>query len=183
MGLKVLMIDGVANSGIVSPEVVNYRHLGLYIKETMTKGLIVKNQFYRNLDGDIYSDLYVEENFVYHFNGVHYTGSTTTVSWYDSEDQVGFQNTHNKTFNLPEARAFGQNKRKNLLAIAEFTTLGLLGYINGTDFMSSLTLQTKDYIDGVSPTIIIAAINTQVGIKPYLTQQTADVINAILSDI
>lgn len=183
MELKVLMIDCVANSRIQSPELVPYDHLGLFKKKTMSKGLLIKTEYYRVFENDVYSDLYVEEIHEHHYNGVYYTGTTTTVKWYDIYDEVGYQNEHNKIFTIEEIRDFGKKKRQVILSTVEMYTLGQIGLENGTDLMSSLAFETKNYVDGVSPTFICAAVSAFVGVKPYLSQNLANTINAIFSDI
>ena len=51
MELKVFQIDSIANSGINTPEMIDFTHIGLYPKQYMTKGLINKIEYYREYVG------------------------------------------------------------------------------------------------------------------------------------
>lgn len=183
MELKILTLDTVVNSGIHTPELIQYDNLGFFKKKTTSKGLLDRCEYYLNFDGVAYSNLIVDVLYSYTFNGVIYTGSTTTVKWIAVDESVGYEKVFTKTFMPWEIIDFGMTKRNNIISTTKLYTLNALGYTNGVDLLNTVDPYVSAYIQGAPPTVLTDQINALVGVKPYLTQPIADNINAILSDI
>ena len=182
MELKILSLDTVVNSGITEVELINYDNLGFFKKKTTSKGLLDRCEYYLFFDGVTYTDLIVDVTYSYTFNGVIYTAQITTVNWINKDNSVGFTKVFMKPFMAWEIIDFGMTKRNNILSTAKIFVLSSIGLNNGYDLLNSCSEETTIYIEG-SYLPLIAKINSLVGVKPYLNQQVADSINAILSDI
>jgi hypothetical protein len=180
--LKILTLDVVVNSGVMEPELIPYDYLGFHKKKTTVKGLVSRCEYYLNFDGVEYSDLIVEVIYSYSFNGVVYTASTTTVNWIRLDESIGHSKTFTKNFMPWEVVDFGMTKRNNILSTTKIYVIGAIGVNNGYDLLSSCATEMTAYVEGPFQPLI-AKINSLVGVKPYLTQQLADNINSILTDI
>lgn len=180
--LKLMLLDVVVNSGISEPELVPYDYLGFYKKKTTAKGLINRCEYYLEFDGENYSNLMVDVSYQHIFNGVVYTQTRTTVNWIDIDDQIGYTKVFVKDFTDWEKVNFGRDKRNNLLSTAKIYALGQIGVVNGYDLLSTCAVECDAYVDGPFQPLV-DKINSLVGQKPYLNQQIADGINAILTDL
>lgn len=182
MELKILGLDTVVNSGVMQPELINYDNLGFFKKKTTAKGLLTRCEYYLNFDGGTYSDLIVDVSYTYTYNGAVYTGQTTTVNWINTDDTIGFTKVFIKAFMTWEMVDFGMTKRNNILSTAKIYTLTSVGLANGYDLLDACAAEMVKYVEGPYQPLI-DKVNSLVGVKVYLTQQVADGINAILSDI
>jgi hypothetical protein len=181
MDLKIFQIDAVANSGIWTPQMVDYRHIGLFKKATMDKGLVNKLEFFESFENDVYSNLIVEEVYNYLEQGALYVGTQTTVNWYDLDGNVGFTTNFSYMFLPNEIIDFGIQKRSNVMANAKLYAFQELAQ-NAFVLLDNCQAQMSIYIQGNTPPLI-AQVNAQVGVVVGLTQAIADTINAILEDL
>lgn len=181
MNLKIFQINAVMNSGISTPEMINYRHIGLFKKETQDKGLTTKVEFFQYFEDNVYSNLVVEEVYTYIEQNPLYIGMQTQVNWYDLEDNVGFTNNFTYMFLPNEIIEFGIEKRSNVLSNAKLYAFQQLGQ-NAYTLLDNCQAQISIYVQGNTPPLV-AQINAQVGVVNGLTQQIADNINEILTNL
>lgn len=181
MDLKIFQIDSVMNSGIVTPQLVNYRHVGLFKKETQEKGLSIKLEFFQNYENGVYSNLIVEEVYTYIEQNPLYLGIQTQVNWYDLEDNIGFSTNFTYMFLPNEIIEFGIKKRSNVLSNAKLYAFQQLGQ-NAYTLLDNCQAEMSIYVQGNTPPLI-DKVNAQVGVVTGLTQPIADTINAILTDL
>jgi hypothetical protein len=182
MDLKIFQIDSVANSGINTPEMIDFTHIGLFPKQYASKGLIDKVEYYRYLDSGVYSELIVEKVYSYTFAGGIYTGIGDTVNWYDLDDNIGYSVAFYRTLLPFESIEFGAKKRSNIIGTVKIYTLSQIGLVNGYDLIDTITPQISIYIQGpITP--LTDAIQALVGVKAYMTQQLATTLNTILNDV
>lgn len=181
MDLKIFQIDAVANSGICGPEMIDYTHIGLFRKQTEIKGALMKSEFFRTFENNIFSDLIVEEVYEYIESSPLYLGKITTVNWYNLDETIGFSNTFTYMFLPNEIINFGMNKRSNVLAIAKLYAFQVLG-TNAFDLLDYAVNQISSYVQG-NTAPLVARVDESVSTKPYMTQAIADNINGILTDL
>lgn len=179
--LKIFNLDSVINSGIRVPEMIDFDHLGLYKKKSVSKGVVNSVEYYKYKNGKSFEDLIVVTDFLYVFEppGI-YTGMTTRIKWIDYQESIGYQNEFFKEFLAWEIIEFGIQKRQNILAEAKMFCLQTFGIVNGYDLLTTLTDQVDSYINGVS-TPLLTTINLLV--KPYLTTEIKTDLLNILSNI
>jgi hypothetical protein len=183
MSLKIFQLDVVANSGIIVPEMIDYTHAGLFRKQTEVKGALMKSEFFKNFENNVYSDLIVEEVYEYIESNPLYIGKKTSVNWYDTDDTIGHIKEFTYMFLPNEIIDFGINKRSNVLAIAIlYIFQGTLSEANAFDLLDYCQGQIITYVQGNSAPII-TRLNESVVTKPYMTQQIADAVIAILTDL
>lgn len=179
--LKIFQLNAVANSGIFTPQMIDYSHIGLFKKSTQDKGLLLKCEYFENHENNVYSNLIVEEVYQYIEQNPLYLGITTTVNWYDLQDQIGDSTNFTYMFLPNEIIEFGIKKRSNVLSNAKlyaFQQLGPNAYI----LLDNCQAEISIYVQG-NTNPIISKVNGQVGIVPGFTQQMADQINSILSNL
>jgi hypothetical protein len=181
MNLKIFQIDAVMNSGVNSPQMVNYRHIGLFKKEIQEKGLLISIAFFKYFENGVYLDLIVKEEYSYIEQPPLYVGMTTTVKWFDLDDNVSFEQPFTYMFLPNEIIEFGIKKRNNVLSNAKLYAFQQLG-VNAYTLLDNCQAQMSIYVQGNSAPLI-AEVNAQVGIVPNLTQPVADNINTILTDL
>lgn len=179
--LKIFQIDVVANSGIYTPQMVNYRHIGLFKKSIEDKGVLTKLEFYESFSEGIYKNKIVEEVYTYIEQNPLYLGMETKVNWYDLQDQIGFSTDFTYMFLPNEIIDFGIKKRSNVLANAKLYAFQQLGQ-NAFILLDNCQSEISIYIQGNTPPLI-AKVNEQVGVVQGLTQNMADTINAILTNL
>ena len=119
MDLKLFKIDIVANTGISVPEMIDYTHIGLFRKQTEVKGALMKAEFFKSFESNVYSDLIAEEIYEYIESNPLYIGKKTSVNWYNDDNTVGHTKEFTYMFLPNEIINFGINKRSNVLAIAK----------------------------------------------------------------
>jgi len=181
MDLKIFQINSVLNSGINGPEMVDYTHIGLFRKQTETKGALMKSEFFREFDGTNYSDLIVEEVYSYIEQTPLYLGKTTAVNWYDLEGAIGYTNEFTYMFLPNEIINFGMDKRSNVLAIAKLYAFQVLGS-DAFVLLDYCVNQISSYIQGNTNPLILR-VNSAVDFTPGMTQPIADNINGILTNL
>jgi hypothetical protein len=181
MDLKIFQINSVMNSGVSSPQLVNYRHIGLFKKTIQDKGLDIKTEFYQYFDNNIYSNLIVEEVYTYIEQNPLYLGVTTDVNWYDLADVIGDTQSFTYMFLPNEIIEFGIKKRSNVLSNAKLYAFQQLG-ANAYTLLDNCQGQMSIYVQG-NTAPLLAQVNTQVGVVTGLTQPIADNINSILSNL
>jgi len=181
MDLKVFQINIVANSGISAAQLVDYRHIGLFKKTIMNKGLLEKLEFYQFFENNVYSNLIVEENYSYIEQVPLYLGKITEVRWYDLEDNIAVTESFTYMFVENEIIEFGINKRSNVMSNAKLYSFNQLGQ-NAFTLLDNCISEISTYIQGNTPPLV-AKVNTQVGIVPGLTQTIANNINSILQNL
>jgi hypothetical protein len=181
MELKIFQINCVANSGINTPQMVNYRHIGLFKKTTESKGVCVSEQFYEFFENGIYSNLVVQEIYTYIQQAPFYIGKRTDVYWYNLDDSIGDSNGFTYMFTNNEIINFGTSKRSNVLANAKLYAFQVLGQ-NAYSLLDYCEFEISVYIQGNTPPII-AKVLQSVGVVTGMTQPIADNINAILLDL
>lgn len=181
MNLKIFQIDAVMNSGISTPQMVNYRHIGLFKKETQNKGLTVKLEFFQYFENNVYSNLVVEEVYTYIEQNPLYIGTQTQVNWYNLEDNIAFTTNFTYMFLPNEIIEFGIKKRSNVLSNAKLFAFQQLG-ANAYTLLDNCQSQMSIYTQG-NTAPLIAQVNLQIGVVIGMTQQIADNINAILIDL
>ena len=181
MDLKIFQIDSVMNSGIASPQLINYRHIGLFKKTIQDKGLDVKTEFYQYFDNNVYSNLIVEEVYTYIEQNPLYLGVTTHVNWYDLTDTVANIQSFTYMFLPNEIIEFGIKKRSNVLSNAKLYAFQQLG-ANAYTLLDNCQAQMSIYVQG-NTAPLLAQVNAQVGVVPGLTQPIADTVNGILSNL
>ena len=190
MELKVFQIDSIANSGINTPEMIDFTHIGLYPKQYMTKGLINKIEYYREYVGGEYTDLIVEKVYSYEFVEGVYVGIYDTVNWYNSSDQIAYSTPFFKELLPYERYSFGEKKRNNIIGVVKDYVLTTMqdiygkeqGLAYGYDLVGSVNSQIIIYIQGpITP--LTTAVQNLVGVKVYMTQDIADNIISILTDV
>ena len=184
MELKIFLIDIVANTGINIPEMIDYTHVGLFKKVNESKGNIDSDEFFLNLENGIFSDLIVKQSYVYDYDALTnlYSGYHTTVEWLNIDESIGHTKAYHRLFKPFESVDYGIVKRNRVLSNAKLYTVSQIGFPDGFDLLTTVDAQTALYIQGLT-SALTAAINAQVGVKPYMTQQLADNINAILTDL
>lgn len=181
MDLKIFQIDSVMNSGINVPQLVNYRHIGLFKKIIQDKGLDIKTEFYQYFDNGVYSNLIIEEAYSYLEQNPLYIGMTTQVNWYNLDDQIAESQSFTYMFLPNEIIEFGIKKRGNVLSNAKLYAFQQLG-ANAYTLLDNCAVEMSIYVQGnTSP--LVAKVNTQVGIIPGFTQPMADTINYILTNL
>ena len=181
MDLKIFQIDTVANSGIFTPQMVDYRHIGLFKKETQDKGLSTKLEFFQFFENGVYLNLIVEEVYTYIEQTPLYVGQQTKVNWYDLENNIGYFTEFTYMFLPNEMIEFGIKKRSNVLSTAKLYTFQQIGQ-NAYTLLDICQAEMSTYVQGnTSP--LIAKVNAQVGVVTGLTQPIADTINAILNNL
>jgi len=180
--LKIFQLDVVANSGLTVPQLINYNFIGLYKKPIQNKGLPISTEYYKNLSNNIYSDLFVKEEYSYIEQPPLYLGVNTVVKWYDTNDVVGLEiQQATRMFNNSEIIDFGITRRSNVIANAKMYAFQQLGQ-NAYSLLDYCSIEISTYIQGNSPPLI-AKVNQSVGIVMGMTQQLADNINNILTDL
>jgi len=190
MNLKIFQIDSVGNSGITTPEMIDFDHLGLYPKQYMTKGLIDKIEYYREYSEGVFSDLILDKVYSYEFVDGVYVAIYDTVNWYTIDDQIGYSIPFFKEILPYERFGFGEKKRSNIIGVVKDYVLTTMqdiygkdqGLLYGYDLVGSLNTQIGIYIQGPITPLTTAVQNT-VGVKPYMTQQIATEIITILTDV
>jgi len=181
INLKIFQIDAVANSGISGPEMVDYTHIGLFRKQTETKGALMKSEFFRTFENNVYSDLIVEEVYDYIESAPLYLGKITAVNWYNTDETVGFSNSFTYMFLPNEIINFGMDKRSNVLAIAKLYAFQVLGS-DAFVLLDYCVNQISSYIQGNTNPLILR-VNSAVDFTPGMTQPIADNINGILTNL
>lgn len=183
MELKIMLLDVVVNAGIMVPELIDFNYLSFHKKKTTSKGMLSRCEYYEFFDGENYSNLIVDVTYDYIFQNGIYVGSTTTVNWINTEEEVGHQSVTYKNFTDWEKVDFGMTKRTNILSVAKLYVFQTVGLVNATDLLLSVGSEIELYVNGSNPAVLTDEVNALVGQKPYLTQPIANAINAILSDI
>jgi len=180
--LKIFTIDSVANSGIIVPQLINYNFIGLYKKPIQDKGLPISTEYYKNLSNSIYTNLFVKEEYTYIEQPPLYLGVNTLVKWYDTSDVVGLEvQQATRMFNNSEIIDFGIMRRSNVIANAKMYSFQQLGQ-NAFSLLDYCSIEISTYIQGNSPPLI-AKVNQSIGVVAGMTQQIADNINGILTDL
>lgn len=181
MDLKIFQIDCVANSGTNTVQMIDYRHIGLFKKTVMNKGLVEKIQFFELFDGEVYSNLIVEEVYSYIVEFPLYLGKTTLVNWYDLDGNASFIVPFTYMFTNNEIIECGITKRSNVMSDAKLYAFMQLGQ-NAFILLDNCISEISNYIQGNTQPLV-DKVNTQVGIVPNLTQQIANTIINILEDL
>lgn len=182
MDLKLMLLDVVVNSGIFSPEQVDYAKLGLFPKQYYTKGVITRTEYYFSYVNPTFSDLYVRINYAYTLTGTLYTSRIVTTEFIDTTEAIGYQTVHTENLTIQESFELEHAARENILGLAKeyaLTTLGLTDYY---DLMETCAVNVGLYVEG--PYLPLTdQITALIGVKPYVDAPFAAAINAILSDI
>jgi hypothetical protein len=181
MDLKIFQINAVANGGVSTAQLINYRHIGLFKKTIQDKGLDIRTEFYQYFENGVYSNLVVEEVYTYIQQVPLYVGITTQVNWYDLVDTVAETQSFTYMFLPNEIIEFGAKKRTNVLSNAKLYAFQQLG-ANAYTLLDNCAVEMSIYVQGNTPPLV-AKINTQVGVIPGLTQPIADTLNAILTNL
>jgi len=162
-----------------APLTLDYDLFGLHKKRTFNQGELNLVEYYRNYDGETYSDLIVKEEKVYNRNmyGLVDTRVQTT-SWYLTDDTVGCTKVTTKYFSNQDAMYEAETRRSNMLADAKLYTASQVGLANALDLMTSVNSEISLYVQG-EQTALINSIQTST--KPYLTQEIKDTLAYILT--
>lgn len=179
--LKIFSLDVVANSGIQTPQMIDYRHIGLFKKATEDKSLLTKLEFYETFENNIYTNKIIEEVYEYIENAPLYVGQKTTVNWIDTENNIGFSTDFTYMFLPNEIIEFGEKKRKNVLSNAKLYALQQIG-ANAYTLLDFCQVQMSIYVQGNTPPLI-NRVNEAVGIIAGMTQPIATNINTILNNL
>lgn len=181
MDLKIFQLNSVMNSGITTPQLINYRHIGLFKKETQDKGLTTKIEFFQYFENNTYSDLIVDESYFYIEQNPLYLGIVTTVNWYNINNEISKSQSFTYMFLPNEIIEFGIKKRSNVISNVKLYAFQQLG-VNAYQLLDNCATEISIYIQGNTPPLV-AKINTQVGVIPGFTQPMADSINYILTNL
>lgn len=173
--LKIFTIDSVTNSRCMVPEIINYNHLGLFKKKYSSHGLLNKVEYYRYFDGENYSDLILEEEYDYGFTGILLTSKTTTVRWYDEDNEIAYQLSFLKRYMSWEIINAGIERRSNIIADIKIYVLSILSTIDAYDFLFETKNEVDIYINGFSDPLINKILDLSSS-KPYITGEMKDEI-------
>ena len=179
--LKIFQISSVANSGILTPEMVDYRHIGLFKKSTESKGLLMQVEFYENFENNIYTNKIVEEIYTYIEQNPLYLGQQTLVNWFNVDDSIGYTTNFTYMFLTNEIIEFGIKKRNNVLSTAKLYSFQQIG-ANAYSLLDYCQAEMSIYVQG-NTVPLLSKVNQSVGIITGMTQPIADTINAILSNL
>ena len=187
--LRIYQIDNIANTGITIPEMFDYNHFGFEKKKNYgdlnvgtEKGLLLNIEYYQSKEGNNYQNLIIKEEYSYIKQSILFVGVTTTVKWYDLDDNIGYQKTFTKMFNSQEIIDFGINRRNYLLSTAKiYCTQSIPNDIY--DYLDYVNNEMLIYAQGQTAPLI-AKIQASVNpVKPYITQQIADQLVYILDNV
>lgn len=170
------------NNSYDSPENIDYDIYGLHKERIISHdGFLTDVKYWKNYDGQTYSDLYVHEKRVYNIDSQ--TGLSITrqmsISWYLEDDTVGYTREYPlKYYNQQEAIEEGIIRRNNIISKAKVYCINQLGLQYSFDLLNSLKSQIDLFNQGYTQPLRDAV---QSSTKPYLTQQMKDDIVAILT--
>jgi len=187
--LKIFTIDTVANTGIVVPEMFDYNHFGFEKKKIygdlgngQQKGLLLATEYYQYKNGNTYENLLIKEEYSYSRQGILFVGNSTTVKWYDTDGNVGFEKSFSKIYNAQEIIDFGINRRNYLLSIAKIYCVQTIPN-DIYDYLDYLNSEILTYAQGQTAALV-AKIQASVNpVKPYITQAIADQLVYILDNV
>ena len=152
----------------------DYDLFGLHKRRTFNQGELNLVEYFRNYDGETYSDLVVKEEKVYNRNayGLVETRLQTT-SWYLTDDTVGCTKVITKYYSSKEGVVEAQTRRSNMLSDAKLYTASQVGLANSLDLLISVNNEVSLYVQGEQAELIKAI---QASTKPYLTPKIIDTI-------
>jgi hypothetical protein len=151
---------------VEEPIDLDYDIYGLHKNRTFNQGELQQVDYYRNYNGETYSDLVVSESRTYQRNVMGLVEYRTQVStWYLTDDSVGCTKTTIKYYNIQEAMQEAETRRSNLLSNAKLYTASQVGMENALDFMKAVNNEISLYIQGEQDSLLNAI---QASTKPYL---------------
>jgi hypothetical protein len=162
-----------------SPVNIDYDVFGLHKKRTLNQGELSLVEYFKNYDGETYSDLVVKEERTYtrdSNNLVQYRTQTST--WYLTDDTVGATKTTTKYYSIQESVAESETRRGNLVATAKLYTLSQIGIENCWDFLNSINNEMNLYIQGATGYLFDAIANSD---KAYMTNEIKGTLAYILT--
>jgi hypothetical protein len=168
--------------GFDDPTIIDYNILGFHKKRTIVKGELISIEYYRNFDGDLYSDLLIKETRTYIRNEIGIViYRDTLVEWYLTDNNVGATKFWRKYYSPEEAINEGISRRKNMISLAKTILLRELNLLVGTpnnqiyafDLLTTLSTQIKYFEEGYTQPLR-DAINSST--KPYLNSNIKSIL-------
>jgi hypothetical protein len=164
------------------PSFVDYDILGLHKKRTLIKGELRIIEYFRNFDGNVYSDLIVKEERTFIRNEILMALYRIQKStWYFEDGEEGLVKEYIKYYTPETSLQEGITRRTNIIDQCKIYMLHSVGRENGYDFLQSLKSQRDLYVEGFRQPLLDGVLTS---VKSYLTEQIrTDLLEILTFDV